>query len=71
MMGALVLNGLLPAIILQSSRRFYQTGPAVTETTSKTKPSNNVFDFTLFRDPMIMIFLFNCLILDITGKQTF
>ena len=61
--GALALNGLLPAIILHTSRKFYQT-----ETSSKAKASNNVFDVTLLRDPMITTFLFNCFILDMTGK---
>ena len=61
-MGALALNGLLPAIILHTSRKFYET-----ETSSKAELSNNVFDVTLLRDPMITILLFNCFILDMTG----
>ena len=70
MMGAIVLNGLLPAIILHTSRKFYHTGPGVRETIGRSKmSSNNVCDITLFKDPLIMTFMFNCFILDITGKQ--
>ena len=67
-MGAMVLNGILPAIILHTSRKFYHTGSGVSETTDRTIRSHNVFDVTLFKDPLIMIFLFNCFILEITGK---
>ena len=70
-LSAIVLNGLIPALIFHASRKFFQTGAReMTKTTETTKTSKNVFDVTLFRDPIIMIFLFNCFILDITGKQT-
>ena len=69
-LSAIVLNGLIPAIIFHTSRKFFQTGAReMTKTTETTKTSKNVFDVTLLRDPIIMIFLFNSFILDITGKQ--
>ena len=68
-MSAIALNGLIPAMILHLSRKSYQTESGISERTSKTKTSKNVFDVTLFKDPIIMIFLFNGFILDITGNH--
>ena len=64
-MGALALNCLPVGVLIHTSRKFYPTG---TGSEGDKQKITGIFDVSLFKDPVIMLFVFNCLVIILTCK---
>ena len=64
-MGALALNCLPVGVLIHTSRKFYPTGSGSEGDKQKI---TGIFDVSLFKDPVIMLYVFNCLVIILTCK---
>ena len=66
LMGAITLNCLPIGILIHMSRKFCLTG-----SDTQSGKTTGLIDITLYKDPVIMLFVFNCLVFILTSKIAF